>query len=148
MTFDGELLQRGFWIYVWRISGQGRTVAYVGRTGDSSSPHAASPFGRIGQHLDARPNAKGNSLARNLNAAGVQPHQSHFEMLAIGPIFEEQEDMDAHKPLRDQLATLEHLVASEARAAGIEVLGVHHPKGQVDSELRAFVIDQALRFLR
>ncbi len=44
MTFDGALLERGFWLYVWRIIEGTRTVLYVGRTGDSSSPNASSPF--------------------------------------------------------------------------------------------------------
>ena len=48
MSFDGALLGRGFWLYVWRITDGSRSVLYVGRTGDSSSPHASYPhFGQI-----------------------------------------------------------------------------------------------------
>jgi hypothetical protein len=47
MSFDGALLGRGFWLYVWRITDDSRSALYVGRTGDSSSPHASSPFKRI-----------------------------------------------------------------------------------------------------
>ena len=61
MTFDGHLLNRGFWLYVWLIKGPQSHHVYVGRTGDSSSPHASSPFKRIGQHLDPGPNAKGSA---------------------------------------------------------------------------------------
>ncbi len=50
MKFDGALLERGFWLYVWEITGDSSHHVYVGRTGDSSSPHAQSPFKRIGQH--------------------------------------------------------------------------------------------------
>jgi hypothetical protein len=66
MTFDGHLLNRGFWPYVWRIQGPVSHHVYVGRTGDSSSAHASSPFKRIGQHLDPSPNAKGNALGKHL----------------------------------------------------------------------------------
>ena len=48
LSFSGELLQRGFWLYVWEVTAaDGRTVHYVGRTGDSSSPNAQSPFTRF-----------------------------------------------------------------------------------------------------
>ena len=51
-SFSGSLLQRGFWLYVWQVTtADGREVLYVGRTGDSSSPHAQSPFNRLSQHL-------------------------------------------------------------------------------------------------
>jgi len=60
MSFDGAPLGRGIWLYVWRITDGDRNVRYVGRTGDSSSPNTSSQFKRIGQHLDAGPNAKGN----------------------------------------------------------------------------------------
>ena len=59
-SFDGALLKRGFWLYVCRIAYGRRSVLYVGRTGDSSSPHASSPFTRIGQHLGE--NTRNNSL--------------------------------------------------------------------------------------
>ncbi|HTE52126.1 MAG TPA: hypothetical protein VK698_14835 [Kofleriaceae bacterium] len=78
MTFDGALPQRGFWLYIWRVIDGERSVLYVGRTGDISSPHASSPFKRIGHHLDAGPNAKGNArhslwmAAETLVSAGPQ----------------------------------------------------------------------------
>ncbi len=87
IKFDGRVLDRGFWLYVIDIdSPQGRRL-YVGRTGDSSSAKASSPFSRIGQHLDCRPHAKGNALARNLRRAGIEPQACKMEMIAVGPIF-------------------------------------------------------------
>ncbi len=50
-------------------------------------------FRRIGQHLELGSKAKGNALKRNLERAGIAPRACKFEMLAIGPIFPEQEDM-------------------------------------------------------
>jgi hypothetical protein len=60
-SFDGKLLQRGFWLYVWEITAADHEVFYyVGRTGDSSSPNAQSPFNRMSQHLGV--NAKSMSF--------------------------------------------------------------------------------------
>lgn len=106
MTFVGSLLERGFWLYVWDIRQKENRYLYVGRTGDSSSANAASPFNRIGQHLDFRTNAKGNALGRQLRNIDVQPSQCTFEMLAIGPIFPEQATFELHKPIRDTVGAL------------------------------------------
>lgn len=52
LTFDGAILQRGFWLYVWEITPVGAApLYYVGRTGESSSTHAQSrckPRGPVG----------------------------------------------------------------------------------------------------
>jgi hypothetical protein len=125
IMFSGKVLDRGFWLYVIDIRGpQGRHL-YVGRTGDSSSANAASPFSRIAQHLDRRPNAKGNALARNLRMAGIEPSVCVMEMLAIGPIFPEERDFTMHRPVRDQVAALERGLAAALRGRGYSVLGRH-----------------------
>lgn len=139
MTFDGALLERGFWLYVWRITDGERSVLYVGRTGDSSSAHASSPFKRIGQHLDAGPNAKGNALARQLKKAGLPPERCTFEMVAVGPLFPEQEDMERHRTFRDQAGALERALADHLRAAGHEVIGNHPRAIACDEKLCADV---------
>jgi hypothetical protein len=125
MEFSGKLLKRGFWLYVWDIKEEKGRHLYVGRTGDSSSPNASSPFRRIGQHLDSGMNAKGNALGRQLKRAGIDPENCTFEMTAIGPIFDEQEDMPRHKPLRDKTAALESGLADELKRRGYKVLGKH-----------------------
>jgi hypothetical protein len=83
MSFQGEVLERGFWLYIWEVVHGNNRYFYVGRTGDSSSAHAASPFYRNGQHLDFRENAKGNSLAKRLNEVGINPRTCNFRMLAL-----------------------------------------------------------------
>ena len=137
MSFDGALLRRGFWLYVWRIKDGERSVVYVGRTGDSSSPHASSPFKRVGPHLDASLTAKGNALARQLKKEGLLPERCSFEMVAVGPVFPEQEDMDRHRPVRDKAAALERALADHLRRAGHEVLGNHPRLAQCDEVLCA-----------
>jgi hypothetical protein len=130
MEFSGRLLKRGFWLYIWDIKEEGRRHLYVGRTGDSSSPHAASPFRRIGQHLDGRDGAKANLLYRRLRDERLDPERCTFEMTAIGPLFEEQLSMDEHRPVRDTVAALEGALARELRERGYDVLGTH-PDGSL-----------------
>jgi len=135
MRFDGAVLRRGFWLYVWRIVAKGRTVLYVGRTGDSSSPHAGSPFLRIGAHLDFRPKAKGNALAKRLRSAGFVAENCTFEMTAVGPLFKEQGTMARHRPVRDGVAALESRLADHLRSRGYDVLGNHGVRRECEPEL-------------
>jgi hypothetical protein len=146
MGFQGEVLQRGFWLYVWEIIYGQTTYVYVGRTGDSSSPNASSPFSRIGQHLDFRENAKGNSLAKRLREKGVDPKMSKFRMLALGPLFEEQELFEAHKPYRDQMATFEYETAY-LRKMKFNVLGTHQKGIPVPPDVVDEIKSRVLGFL-
>lgn len=135
IAFDGALLKRGFWLYVWEIAHGAQRVYYVGRTGDSSSKHASSPFSRVGMHFDIRPNAKGNSLLRRLRDAELDPNDCTYEMLAVGPLFDEQNDFETHKPIRDIVATLEHELAKTLKARGFAVIGAHHAAAPLDEAL-------------
>ena len=110
-------------------------ILYVGRTGDSSSPNASSPFSRIAQHLDFRPNAKGNALAKQLNKREIDPTICSYKMLAIGPIFPEQDTFEMHRPFRDIMATLEKLVADLLIKKGYCVLGTHNRGCEVGAQL-------------
>jgi hypothetical protein len=59
INFDGSILKRGFWIYIWTIHTQREGfLIYVGRTGDTSSPNAQSAFNRVSQHVDPNPNSR------------------------------------------------------------------------------------------
>lgn len=148
MTFHGAILARGFWLYVWDIKGQGKRVFYVGRTGDSSSPNASSPFRRIGQHLDVRQKAKANALARRLAAAGINPSKCSFKMIGIGPLHPEQPDFVRHKVYRNRVAALEHQLAQHLRSRGFEVLGIHSkPNSSKEADLAeiARIVDAQIR---
>lgn len=140
LTFDGGILERGFWLYVWRIQHQQEKVLYVGRTGDSSSRYASSPFSRLGQHLDIRPTATANTLLRNLQAAGFTPEKCNFEMLAVGPLFPEQPDITSHRQHRDIVAPLEAKLAAHLRAQGHTVLGTHPKAKPFDQQVFAQVL--------
>ncbi|MCK4819475.1 AbiV family abortive infection protein, partial [bacterium] len=140
MSFDGALLERGFWLYIWDIKTLTERYLYVGRTGDSSSPNAASPFARIGQHLDARPNARANSIARRLKEKNVLPSSGTFEMLAIGPLFLEQATLTDHNVYRDQMAALERDLAKYLRESGYNVLGTHASRKSVNEKMLTKVL--------
>jgi len=140
IKFDGHVLDRGFWLYVIDIkSPQGRRL-YVGRTGDSSSANASSPFSRIGQHLDSRLHAKGNALARNLQKVGIEPRTCKMEMIAVGPIFPEEADFILHRRVRDRVAALEKALAAALRQRGYMVLGKHSSSLKPDSTKLAEVL--------
>ncbi len=143
MAFDGQLLRRGFWVYVWRIQSPKGVYVYVGRTGDSSSRYAASPFTRAGRHLDVGQNAKSNTLTRQIVRVGLNPTRCRFRMVALGPLFPEQGAMKAHRPIRDKVAALERGVADFLRQRRYSVLGTHgrflSPDARLFARLRALV---------
>lgn len=53
-------------------------------------------------------------------------------MVAIGPIWPEQSDFNAHKPIRDKMAALERAIANELRQRGYTVFGTHPRSGTTD----------------
>ena len=143
VEFSGSILRRGFWIYFWHVTTwNGRKLVYVGRTGDTSSPNAQSPFRRVGQHVDPNPKSKSNALARNLRAKEIDPVSCHFKFTALGPIYEEREDMESHNPIRDNTAALERKAADWFRDRGYEVLGSHPRRRIVDENAWGFIEDE------
>ena len=132
MRFSGQLLNRGFWLYCWKVSDGKCEVLYVGRTGDSSSINAASPFSRVSRHLDTRESAKGNSLYRQLKRKGMEPSMCSYLMSAYGPVFEETKDRAAYKGFRDRMAALEKELAHALKGAGYTVIGNHQSKKRLE----------------
>src|SRR5262249_37403040 len=104
VRFGGAILERGFWLYVWRVRCRKHVFYYVGRTGDSSSRYAASPFSRVGQHLDIRPRATANMLLRHIRSRRLDARQCSYELLAVGPLFPEQSNLVDHRRHRDIVA--------------------------------------------
>lgn len=141
-TFDGLILKRGFWLYVVEIvTSSGRHVVYVGRTGDTSSPFAASLFTRMTGHLSDRKSAKANSLLKRMIEQDLACEDCSYRFVGIGPVFDQQTSMEAHKPLRDQMAGLERAVADHLRQRGYAVLGDHPKPRKVEAELLAATLD-------
>ena len=135
MSFNGGILERGFWLYAWMIKNGEEQVVYVGRTGDSSSRFASSPFSRLGQHLDVRPNATANMLLRQVRKLGWEPLACAYELVAFGPIFLEQPDLDQHRIKRDIIAPLETELAFLFKEDGYSVVGHHGRRKETDKQL-------------
>lgn len=128
------MIQRGFWLYVWRIASPDGELLYVGRTGDSSSSNAAAPFSRMGQHLGS--NERQNMVRRHLERRGVAPEAcTSFELIAHGPIFEEAQDWETHKERRDVVAALEKALADGLKLSGYEVLNEVKDRHDLDARL-------------
>jgi hypothetical protein len=135
IIFSGEILERGFWLYLWKVKSDDLVFWYVGRTGDNSSPNAASPFSRLSLHLDLRDKATANTLVRNLRSQGLEPSNCKFELFSVGPIFPEQATFEEHKPYRDIVGLLEAELAEYVRSKGHQVMGSHPSRGEYDKGL-------------
>ena len=138
INFDGALLERGFWLYVWKITYGNNVCFYVGRTGDASSPNASSPFRRMGMHFDLKPHATANCIIKQLRRKRIDPANCSYSLLAYGPIFPEQKNMNDHKLYRDRVAALEaELAHSIKNELGYEVMGEHPKRKPFDNSLFA-----------
>ena len=136
VTLNGAMLRRGFWLYVWEITTpNGEKVLYVGRTGDSSSPNAQSLFNRMGQNLGTLPTS--SMVRNNLEKRDVDPVECKFRMVGRGPVFDEPatKTMEAHKPIRDQVAALEKRLAEDLKAAGYDVMNTVRSSAVLDEAL-------------
>lgn len=123
VRFNGGVLQRGFWLYIWEVTPlKGRALYYVGRTGDSSSTNAQSPFNPMGQHLGFARNS--NMLRRHLGEQGIEPERCDFRLVAVGPLEEESQasSRDEHDDRRDRVAAMEKALAETLTAAGCRVM--------------------------
>lgn len=143
LEFSGSLLKRGFWLYFWEVRCGRKRFAYVGRTGDSSSVNAGSPFTRIGSHLNLKANARANTLVRQLRSAGLDPLVCSFKFVAFGPLYGESKTN--HYPRRDRMAGLERSLADHLKDRGLKVLGSHgRIGGKLSADFRR-AVDRALR---
>jgi hypothetical protein len=129
------MLARGFWLYVWEVTtADGAKWHYVGRTGDSSSPNAQSPFVRLSQHLGQNP--KSNALRRNLEKAGVDADACRsFDLISYGPILPEQSKMVRHIPARDRMAGLEMGLWDALKSAGYPMLNEVRSRKRIEEPL-------------
>lgn len=138
LTFSGRLLERGFWLYVWEITTPEKELLYyVGRTGDSSSSNAQSPFNRMGQHLGF--NDKSNVLRRRLINKRLAPEKCGFRLIAHGPVLKEVATQEEHRGPRDITAALEKALAAALSEAGYTVLNTVNCRKPLDDSLFADV---------
>jgi hypothetical protein len=131
LNLSGELLQRGFWLYVWEIQTPKKSLLYyVGRTGDSSSLNAQSPFNRMGQHLGFK--KASNVLRRHLEGKKVAPEACQFRLISHGPILKESKNKEEYQKRRDIIAAMEKALADEMTAAGYKVLNTVNCRKKLD----------------
>lgn len=139
-----KMLRRGFWLYVWRVKVGRKYLHYVGRTGDASSPKAASPYQRMGQHLGRQKNQ--TALRNHLRDRSIDPEDcSKLEFICHGPIHPEaaNADMIAHMPIRDAVGALERQLAKALHEAGYVVMNEFkvdpdHDRAEWRKVVRAF----------
>ena len=74
-------------------------------------------------------------MARQLSKVGIEPRQSDFEMVALGPFFPEQSSVEAHRKHRDIVAALEAKTAAHLTALGYAVVGSHGSRMPLDQAL-------------
>ena len=136
INFGGGALERGFWLYVWEVTpSKGSKLYYVGRTGDSSSLNAQSPFNRMGQHLGY---AKKSCMLRThlgKQKGTIKPEQCEFRLVAYGPILPEAKERKTHRDRRDRIAGVEKALADTMRESGYAVMNVVHSRKQPDAKL-------------
>ena len=123
VRFEGGILRRGFWLYVWEVTpAEQGPLYYVGRTGDSSSTNAQSPFNRMGQHLGFAKNS--NMLRRHLMQHGAVPESCAFRLIALGPIEQEATTPGRreHDLRRDLVAAMEKALAELLASSGLKVM--------------------------
>ena len=134
LQFDGAMTERGFWLYVWRITPvSGEEVLYVGRTGDNPSPYASSPVQRMGTHFAKK--SKADTMLRCLKQRSIAPGTSKFKMIAHGPLFLEGKDMSEHAKRRDKVQPLEKALAEALQCGGYKVMNQVSSKKHLDPDL-------------
>jgi hypothetical protein len=141
MTLPGEMLQRGFWLYVWKVATPKGEMLYVGRTGDNSSPNASAPYARMGQHLGFV--KASSSLRARLAARGIAAEDcGTFELVAHGPVYPEVDKaagldraslMAKHTPIRNLVGAMEKALADELLEAGYTVINKVNWRHQHDT---------------
>ncbi|SRR5258706_281391 len=138
LTLPAAMLERGFWLYVWRVEAPDGEYLYVGRTGDNSSPRATPPYQRMGQHLGHQKNQ--NALRKHLASKGIEPEScTTFQLIAHGPLYPQAPDMATHKRPRDIVAAMEKALADELKAVGYDVLNTVNCRKPLDEALFANV---------
>jgi hypothetical protein len=132
VSFDGAMLTRGFWLYVWEIVvDDGRTLYYVGKTGDKASGASQSPFDRLSKHLGS--NLNNNALRRHLGKGSINPERCKFVFRACGPLYN-KDSTKPHGELCDITSALERALADLMHAAGYTVINNVNCRMPLDKE--------------
>lgn len=141
ILFKGGALARGFWLYVREVTPlKGPKLYYVGRTGDSSSMNAQSPFNRMGQHLG---HAKNSCMLRThlgQREKKIEPEECQFRLVTYGPILPEAKKRSEHNERRDLIAAAEKALAEAMAAGGYEVMNTVRCRKEADQKLNRRIL--------
>jgi hypothetical protein len=77
----------------------------------------------------------------------MDPLAATFELFAVGPIFPEQPNLDAHRKYRDIVAPLEAALARHLTDRGFVVVGTHSSKHPFDRKLFSKVLRSVEKLL-
>jgi len=116
-------MQRGFWLYVWKIRARGSTRPrfYVGMTGDTGSYRAQSPVNRVSAHLGH--NERNNALRRCMKRNGIEIERcDSIEFAAYGPIGNVPVDRVDYRAARSMVAALEKRLWQHMESEGMDML--------------------------
>ncbi len=134
LDFEGAILERGFWVYVWKIVPRdGHLLYYVGKTGDKASGVSQSAFDRLSKHVGH--NKYNNALRRHLSKAGIDPATCRFTFHAWGPLF--HHSARRHRDLCDVTSALEKGLADSLVAGGYSVINRVTCRTPLDEKLFA-----------
>ncbi len=127
-------------MYVWEVTPpEGEPMHYVGRTGDTSSPNAQSPFARMSQHLGFAKTSM--MLRKHLKSRDVDPTRCTFRLISHGPVMKEAEGKDwaEHCSRRDIVAAMEKALCEELKEAKYDVLNKVSSRKVLDAGVYATV---------
>jgi hypothetical protein len=134
LTFNGGILELGFWLFVWEITTPEKDLLYyVGRTGDSSTVNSHSPFNRIVQLLSI--NDQKNALRTTLDQHKIEATECDFRLVAYGPILKQAATFDEHTKSREIIGGLESKLINELRASGYTVFNTLNRRKPLENEL-------------
>jgi hypothetical protein len=137
LSLPPQLLQRGFWIYVWKVVGpHDEQLCYVGMTGDVTRV-AQSPFGRVTSTLGNNKNA--NTLRAALHARGVDPeHCKGLTLAAYGPLYDAN-DTENYMEHWHKVRALERALFDALKEEGFVPVNKRRPSGRPDYDANLFV---------
>jgi hypothetical protein len=134
VAISGEIVERGFWIYVWEArTPENEILLYVGVTGDTSSVNAQSPFNRMGQHLGWQDNTC--MVRKHLTKRKIVPERCSFRFIAHGPVLDEADNREDHYERRDAMAAMERRLIEDLGAADYLVMNKSNSKEALDDSL-------------
>ena len=136
LSLPPQLLQRGFWVYAWKIIGpRDEQCCYVGMTGDVTRV-AQSPFGRATSTLGANKNA--NTLRAALVTKGVDPENCKaLTLAAYGPLYDAS-DAENYMTHWHKVRALERAVFDALKSDGFEPINKKRPDGRPDYDASLF----------